>query len=61
MTKLSCLVGYCTRDMFCKQVNEEDCRCLVDGRCPIYKKLFYVGIAVEDSRLIKNMTDEKRR
>jgi hypothetical protein len=35
--------------MFCKKKNEEYCRCLVEGRDPIYKKLFYAGIAVEDS------------
>jgi hypothetical protein len=39
---------------------QRDCRCLVDGDIPSYKKLFYAGIAVEDSRLIKKRIDEKR-
>jgi hypothetical protein len=56
MTKLSCLAGYCTKYMFCKG----DCWCLVDGRRPIYKKLFYAGITMEDSRLIKKMIAKRR-
>jgi len=57
MTKLGFLARYCTRYMFCKGYH----RCLVDRRHPIYKKLFYASIAMEDPGLIKKITDENRR
>jgi hypothetical protein len=40
---------------------EKDCRCLVGWSHTSFKKLFYAGNVVEDSRLIKKMTNEKKR